>query len=418
MKDTITKFWVITSVVLFMNLSSLEVCGQQRSKFDESLLSEDSIRAAFQYISNSREGVITEWITLTEIPAPSTMEEKREAYLRDQLVAIGVDELVSDSRGNLIARFDGSGGGQTLAIAAHMDTVFNAETEIEVRRDSDMLYAPGVGDDTSGCIALLWAVRALREANIQTRGDLLVVFTVEEELGLFGARRFLEDWGDDLDFFVAVDGTLGQMSYGALGINWYKFIFRSGGSHTNRSAGKPNPAKAIATAISHIYSIPLEPAGNKMGTVYNVGILGGGKVINAISEESFFTADVRSADPVKLDEMGSRIQRIVENAAEMERVALTVERPLVLPAAQISDAVDSDIVHTGVAVLDALGIEAELTLRGSTDANVAMEMGIPSISIGASRGQGAHQVSEATLIEPIFDGIKQILLLMVSLTGE
>ena len=38
------------------------------------------------------------------------------------------------------------------------------------------------------------AARALKDAGIQTKGDLMVVFTVEEELGLLGARAFLEDW--------------------------------------------------------------------------------------------------------------------------------------------------------------------------------------------------------------------------------
>ena len=393
--------------------------GQQASSlFDRELLSDTSIQSAFRYIDSNREAIVQEWIKLTEIPAPSTMEDRRAAYIREQLEAIGVDQISIDEKGNMIATLKGSGGGPTVALAAHMDTVFDVDTPIKVRREEERLYAPGVGDDTSGCIGLLWAVRALKDAGIQTKGDFLAVFTVEEELGLFGARKFLEDWEDRLDMFVAVDGALGRMSYGALGISWYKFIFTSEGSHTNRSAGKPNPAKAIASAISQIYTIPLQPPGNEMGTVYNVGLLGGGKVFNAISEESFFTVDVRSADPEKLEEMESKIRRAAENAAEMEGVRLRVERPLILPAAQISGALDSAIVQTGVDVLDALGIEAELTIRGSTDANVAMEMGIPSISIGAARGERGHQESEAVLIEPMYDGIKQMLLLMVSLAGQ
>ena len=405
-------------IVLATTFPLLGAGQQGGSLFDRESLSDTTIQSAFRYIESNREAIVQEWIKLTEIPAPSTMEDRRAAYIREQLEAIGVDQISMDEKGNMIATLKGSGGGPTVALAAHMDTVFNEDTPIKVRREEERLYAPGVGDDTSGCIGLLWAVRALKDAGIGTKGDFLAVFTVEEELGLFGARKFLEDWEDRLDMFVAVDGGLGTMSYGALGISWYKFIFTSEGSHTNRSAGKPNPAKAIASAISQIYTIPLQPPGNEMGTVYNVGLLGGGKVFNAISEESFFTVDVRSADPEKLAEMESKIRRAAENAAEMEGVRLRVERPLILPAAQISGALDSAIVQTGVDVLDALGIEAELTLRGSTDANVAMEMGIPSISIGAARGERAHQESEAVLIEPIYDGIKQMLLLIVSLAGQ
>ena len=410
---------LFSAFIVLVTTFPLPVTGQQGdSLFHRELLSDKTIQSAFRYIESNREAIVQEWIKLTEIPSPSTMEDRRAAYLREQLEAIGVDQISIDEKGNIIATLKGSGGGPTVALAAHMDTVFNVDTPIKVRREEERLYAPGVGDDTSGCIGLLWAVRALKDTGIQTKGDFLAVFTVEEELGLFGARKFLEDWEDRLDMFVAVDGALGGISYGALGISWYKFIFTAEGSHTNRSAGKPNPAKAIANAISQIYTIPLQPPGNDFGSVYNVGLLGGGKVFNAISEESFFTVDVRSADPKKLKTMESKIQRAAENAAELEGVRLRVERPLILPAAQMSGALDSAIVKTGVDVLHALGIEAELTLRGSTDANVAMEMGIPSISIGAARGERSHQESEAVLIEPIYDGIRQIVLLMVSLAGH
>ena len=409
---------LFSACIALVTMLPLSGAGQGSSQYDPNLLSDTSVQSAFGYIDRNREAIVEEWINLTRIPAPSTMEERRAAYLREQLEAIGVDDISIDDRGNLIATVRGSGGGPTVAVAAHMDTVFEEATPIDVRREEGRLYAPGAGDNTSGCIGLLWSLRALKDAGIEMKGDLVAVFTVEEELGLFGARAFLEDWEDRLDMFIAVDSNLGQMSYGALGISWYKFIFTSGGSHTNQSAGQPNPAKAIANAISQIYTIPLEPAGNEMGTVYNVGLLGGGKVINAISEESFFTVDVRSADPDKLADMESKILGAAENAAALEGVRLRVERPLILPAAQIPGALDSTIVQTGVDVLAALGIEAELTLRGSTDANVAMEMGIPSISIGSTVRERAHQESEAAVIEPIYDAIKQMLLLTISLAGQ
>ena len=204
-------------IVLATTFPLLGAGQQGGSLFDRESLSHTTIQSAFRYIESNREAIVQEWIKLTEIPAPSTMEDRRAAYIREQLEAIGVDQIAIDEKGNMIATLKGSGGGPTVALAAHMDTVFNEDTPIKVRREEERLYAPGVGDDTSGCIGLLWAVRALKDAGIQTKGDFLAVFTVEEELGLFGARKFLEDWEDRLDMFVAVDGGLGTMSYGALG---------------------------------------------------------------------------------------------------------------------------------------------------------------------------------------------------------
>ena len=112
--------------------------GQQTSSlFDRELLSDTTVQSAFRYIESNREAIVQEWITLTEIPAPSTMEERRAAYLVEQLEAIGVDQISIDERGNIIATLKGTGGGPTVALAAHMDTVFEEATPIQVRREEE-----------------------------------------------------------------------------------------------------------------------------------------------------------------------------------------------------------------------------------------------------------------------------------------
>ena len=264
------------------------------------------------------------------------MEERRAAYLRDQLEAIGVDEISIDERGNLIATLKGSGGGPTVALAAHMDTVFNMDTPIEVRREEERLYAPGVGDDTSGCIGLLWAVRALKEAGIQTKGDFLAVFTVEEELGLFGARKFLEDWKDRLDMFVAVDGALGAMSYGALGINWYKFIFTSEvrtpiAAPGNRIRPRPSPARSPRSIRFRYNHLETKWERYTTSVCWAVARFSMPSPRNPSSRWTFVRLTRRSSR-----KWNPRFEGQPKNAAEMEGVRLSVERPLILPAAQIS----------------------------------------------------------------------------------
>ena len=58
-------------------------------------------------------------------------------------------------------------------------------------------------------------VRALNHARVRTRGDLVVVATVREELGLRGMDWWLAH-NPRPDMVVAVDGGLGPVSYGAL----------------------------------------------------------------------------------------------------------------------------------------------------------------------------------------------------------
>lgn len=54
---------------------------------------------------------------------------------------------------------------------------------------------------------------------------------------------------------------------------------------------------------------------------------------------------------------------------------------------------------------------------GSTDANVGVSLGIPSIAIGATSGRDAHTVEEAAETASILAGIKSLILVAVSLAG-
>lgn len=118
----------------------------------------------------------------------------------------------------------------------------------------------------------------------------MFVTTVQEETRLQGARYFLERSGIHSDMFIAVDIQLGEVWYGALRISRLKFVYTSPGSHTLYSRGQPTPARAVATAIQNVYGIPLPPiepglAGMKL-PVINVGMLGGGTVMNSIPQEA------------------------------------------------------------------------------------------------------------------------------------
>ncbi|MFN7194316.1 MAG: hypothetical protein ACK5U4_22995, partial [Rhodospirillales bacterium] len=61
------------------------------------------------------------------------------------------------------------------------------------------------------------------------------------------------DTGPDL--LIAMDGGLGPVSYGALGIYWTRYKFTSEGAHTLQSRGKPTPVLAMADAVQRIYQL-------------------------------------------------------------------------------------------------------------------------------------------------------------------
>jgi hypothetical protein len=210
---------------------------------------------------------VEEWIRITEIPAPSGMERDRALYLKEVLEAEGVPVSI-DEFGNVVATLAGTGGGPTIVIAAHMDTVHPLEVDVTVTRDGDVLRAPGVFDNSASVANMLAVIRAWKRAGIQTRGDVIFIGTVEEEVGLVGMTKWLEANPGVADMVVALDGGLGSVSYGALWFSGRRYIFRADGAHTLQSRGRPHPAVAWPTPSAPSTRSPSPRIGTSPSTTW------------------------------------------------------------------------------------------------------------------------------------------------------
>src|SRR4051812_45970012 len=278
---------------LTLLLSTATTVPAQTGWFAPALLERADVKKAIDSVDGRGTAIVDEWIHLVEIPAPSKKEQARAQYIKTEMDRLGLADIRVDDMSNVSGVRKGSGGGPAVVFCAHMDTVFPAGTDVTVKRDGDILRAPGVGDDTSNLMAVLEMFRALNRGNVQTRGDLIFLASVQEELGLLGAKHWLQTSGYKPDMFVAVDVSANQVWYGALRITQYKFFYTSPGAHTMESRGGPSPAKAIAKAISAVYDIKLPPIAEGLDTfklpVANVGMINGGTVFNAVPREAWFT---------------------------------------------------------------------------------------------------------------------------------
>jgi tripeptide aminopeptidase len=413
---------------LVINLCLSVTVLAQTSWFTTAVKDDERVKLALKYIDDNKDGQIDEWIRISEVPGKSKHEQKRGAYIAQEMRKAGLDEVSVDEMGNVIGLLKGIMRElPAVVFAAHIDTVHPLDVSLKVRREGDKLYGPGIFDNSASCANMLQAIRALKKSGLKFKRDIVFVGTVQEEIGLRGMRHYLEKTRDKVGMLVALDGGLGSVSYGALGIHWLKYIYRGEGSHTVSSRGKPNPNKAVARAILKIYEITLPAPESKSTAIYNVGMIGGGKIFNAISQESYFTIDLRTTDPALLKELEDKIDAAAQAAATEERVELIKETELSNPAGgteeQLTERRKHPIVQSGVDVLQYLLKETHpnrpvrAIASGSTDGNVGVEMGIPTIAVGRSFGGEQHTLQEWSDIPSAFLGTKQIILLAASLGG-
>jgi tripeptide aminopeptidase len=401
--------------------------GAQTGWFQPSLLSRPDVNKAIQSVDERASGIIEEWIRLVEIPAPSGKEQARAKYIRAEMEKIGLSDIRTDDLFNVSGVRKGTGGGPTVVFAAHMDTVFPEGTDLKVKREGDILRAPGVGDDTSNLMATLEMFRALDRGGVKTKGDLIFLASVQEEVGLLGARHWLESSGYKPDLFVAVDGPSDAVWYGALRIDQFKFFYTSPGAHTLESRGAPSPAKAVAKAITALYEIALPPVAKGLGDfklpTLNVGMLGGGTVVNAIPREAWFTVDLRSLDNGTQDRLESTVVATVRRIGEQEGVGFRMEKKMASDYSRArpqKERLNHPLVQTALATSNHFRkpgspeiVPADV---GSTDANVAVGMGTPGVSVGATIERMPHRLEEYAEAGAIIPGIKSLIALAVATT--
>src|SRR5690242_3077293 len=146
------------------------------------ILAHTRFRAAQAVMQREHGRTVEDIVTLTEIPSPPFGEVARAAAYLEMLRAHGLEEVEQDAVGNVMGLRRGTGnGGPMVVVAAHLDTVFPAGTDVRVRREGTRLFAPGVGDDTRSLAVNLAFLRAMDAAGIRTRSDILVLGDVGEE---------------------------------------------------------------------------------------------------------------------------------------------------------------------------------------------------------------------------------------------
>jgi tripeptide aminopeptidase len=372
------------------------------------------VSAANGYIDRNHDEILREWIAITEINAPSGQEQQRAKYVEGLLRNYHLDSVHFDSAGNVIAVRKGTGKGPVIVFDAHLDTVFQPGLQIKATVRDGRVYAPGIGDDTRNVEALLATIRALDAAKIKTKGDLVFVFTVEEETTFKGVETYVAENKGKIDQYIALDGGYEGFTYAGIGINWYRHHFIGPGGHTRSRTPPYSATWPLARAIDRIYQlkVPTSPSSN-----LNVGMIGGAEVVNAKAADAWFTVDLRSTSNEVLADLEKQIKTILDE--EAARVGMTIKTDEISksPAAVIPGHRESYLVRMAEAVHRVMGFDPPITNAGSNNSSAALLAGISSISTGAGPCDGAHSLAENCEIEPLYKGIRKILLLELALAG-
>jgi acetylornithine deacetylase/succinyl-diaminopimelate desuccinylase-like protein len=341
---------------------------------------------------------------IQQIPAPTFDEIGRAEMIREWFLQENLCNVELDDLGNVFARLPGDDQSRSIVVSAHSDTVFPRETDLAIKRDSDKIFGPGIGDNSLGVAGLFGLIWGLQQRRIRLPGDIWLVSNVcEEGLGdLKGMRAVVKRFENRPLAYLILEGmAYGEVFHRGLGVQRYRVTANTEGGHSWADYGVPSAIHDLAALLTKLTALEIP---QKPRTSLNVGTISGGTSINTIAARAYFELDLRSENPETLRNLIEQVEALVFSA---NTASMKIEAEIIgqRPAGEIS--AKHPLVKLAVETLESQGTRPHLNI-GSTDANIPLSQGLPAICIGLTHGRGAHTIGEFIFPAYLQKGVEQI----------
>jgi acetylornithine deacetylase len=315
-------------------------------------------------------------------------------WLRDRGLEVAVEEA-APGRPNVIGLTRGSGGGRSLLLNAHMDTVGHAgmRSPLAPRIDGRRMYGRGAYDMKAGLAAIMWA--GARAAEQPLRGDLLVTAVCDEEFASAGAHALAERWRADAAIVTEPSGEEMRIALAHKGFTWHEIEVRGRAAHGSRPEEGVDAIAGMGRVLSGLEALQSRLATSKPHPLLGHGsvhasIIAGGRELSTYPESCLLQLERRTLPAETLSVVEGELRAILERAGQGDPdFHADLRTTLVRPPLE-TDA-GEPIVE---AVREALGRDVPLIgVPFWADSAVFAEAGMPTVLFGPG-GAGAHAAVE------------------------
>jgi len=300
----------------------------------------------------------------------------------------------------LVATAGGDGDGHLLMVG-HTDTVFPDGTARErpFRVSDHRAYGPGVSDMKGGLLAGLYAVRALRQANLARFASVTYVCNPDEEIGSpwSGPQILTRAKAADACFVLEAARENGDIVSARKGVVDVRLIVHGRAAH---AGVEPERGRSAALQAAHTTIALHELNGHWPGVTVNVGVIEGGTRPNVVTERCELHVEVRAPTAESLEAVLEAV-RAVAVATEVPDTTIEIERRSGFPAMERT-AATAALVSTAKAIAGMIGFEVrDAATGGASDANPIAGMGVPTLDGLGPIGGGDHSPGEWLELESV-----------------
>ncbi|MEN6641431.1 MAG: M20/M25/M40 family metallo-hydrolase [Armatimonadia bacterium] len=341
-----------------------------------------------------------EFEELVRIDSLSGQEEQMALAVTRKLEAMGLTvqrdqagEHIGSRTGNVIAIVPATDPSMpTVMLNAHIDTVAPG-CSIEVGCKGDMLCSVGDtilgADDKAGVTIILTALREVMEQGL-SHGELQVVFTVAEEIGLHGAQG-LDYSLVNPDYALVFDGGREVGSLTVAAPSAAKMTWRVLGLAAHAGVCPEKGVNAVQIAAQAIAAMKIGRIDQE--TTANIGRIEGGAARNIVPESCEVWGEARSHDEAKLAAQIAHMRQCFQEAvARYPQARLEEDTQSSYRSFHLSE--DAEVVQVAARAALKLGLPVQYKIGGGgSDANVFNERGIPAV-ICATGACDPHTLDE------------------------
>jgi len=279
----------------------------------------------------------------------------------------------------------------SILVLTHIDTVWPVGRiqNMPFYLSGQDIFGPGVLDMKAGLVMALYALKTLRELNIEPRKNIIIFINSAEEIGNEAAYEVIQKLARKSEYVLCLEPSLpgGRLKTQRKG----RLVIRLDVTGKAAHAGSPEKGiNAIEELMDQLRS--LKKLGRTKGTTLSTGLISGGEKANIVAEKSSATMDTRfwtnmhkqkilnALRQLKPVRPGAKIRYTIESSTPpMEKTEASMKLlSLIREIAGASFKMSLEEGKTG----------------GGSDASIASSLGIATIDGLGPDGEGIHAENE------------------------
>lgn len=345
---------------------------------------------------------------------PPGNEQALAVQLADWARAHGLEAEVlpiAPARANLRLRLPGGGQAPALVYCGHLDTI--GPGDVPWRHDpfggaviDGLLQGRGASDMKGGLAAMLAAMAALRRAGERLPGDLVLLATADEELGMTGAARLAAEGAlSGAGWLVIAEPTSLDLVRAHRGVLWLEAVTHGRAAHGSMPHLGVNAILHMTALAQRLSALRLPAAPHPLlpPPTISLNTIAGGQQVNIVPEQCRATIDIRTVPgqvhAQVLETVRSAIAGLAEAIPEFRfDLRVLADRP------PVETAPDDPLLDAARRAAEAaLGFEPPVrAISYCTDASILLAAGpLPTLLFGPGDERLAHQCDEHVPVEAL-----------------